>query len=220
MSTAKNGHEMTTFARTSRTSARRTGCRRLRRGFTLVELMVVVAIVGVLAMLAMVGFKQYTRSAASGEAKALLQDIRGKEEAYRGEVLEYLGCDAAGGSAITVPNVGAAGDWYPAAPSTFADRKIAWDGFGGAEACFRRMSMRSSSPVRYAFAVGAGQPGAMAMGVPLTAPAADWPYAPGPNVQEPWFVAVAGADLDDDGVYSVIYVSSVQNSIGVISETE
>lgn len=63
-----------------------------RRGFTLVELMIVVAVVGVLAVIALVGFQKYQRSAASGEARAMLQNIRGSEDAYKAEVLSYKEC--------------------------------------------------------------------------------------------------------------------------------
>src|SRR5438105_7295340 len=69
---------------------------RRRRGFTLVELLVVVAMVGVLAALAILGYKKYMNSAHSSEAQSIIQGIRGGQEAYKAETLSYLTCSATG----------------------------------------------------------------------------------------------------------------------------
>src|SRR3712207_8148103 len=45
----------------------------------------VVAMVGVMAALAMVGYRKYLHSAQASEAKAMIQGIRGAEEAYKAE---------------------------------------------------------------------------------------------------------------------------------------
>lgn len=60
------------------------------RGFTLIELMVVVAIIAVLASTAVPVYQGYITSAAGAEAAATLADISAKEEAYRGAWGNYI----------------------------------------------------------------------------------------------------------------------------------
>ena len=59
--------------------------RKLKRGFTLVELMIVVAIIGVLAALAIYGVEKYLANSKSAEAKQHVGAIsRGAHGAYEG----------------------------------------------------------------------------------------------------------------------------------------
>src|SRR3954447_16153781 len=60
-----------------------------RKGFTLVELMIVVAIISVLAVVAGTAYRRYMDSARTTEAYAMLGEIRTKEEAYRAEQSQY-----------------------------------------------------------------------------------------------------------------------------------
>ena len=55
------------------------------RGFTLIELMIVVAILSVVAVLAVISYGRYVRRAARSEVVAMLGEIRVKEEAYNAE---------------------------------------------------------------------------------------------------------------------------------------
>ena len=59
------------------------------KGFTLIELMIVVAIIGVLAAIAIPNFLNYQCKAKQSEAKANLGNIRTSQEAYFAEFDTY-----------------------------------------------------------------------------------------------------------------------------------
>lgn len=61
-----------------------------QRGFTLVELMIVVAIVGVLAVVAGTAYRRYMDAGRTAEVYAMMGEFRNKEEAYRAEFSQYL----------------------------------------------------------------------------------------------------------------------------------
>jgi type IV pilus assembly protein PilA len=64
---------------------------RNRKGFTLVELMIVVAIIGILAAIAIPNFLQFRLKAKTSEAKSNLGAIRSTEVAYFAEWNWYIG---------------------------------------------------------------------------------------------------------------------------------
>ena len=66
------------------------------RGFSLVELMVVVAIIGILASLALPRFRIFQAKARQSEAKSTLAQIYTLEQAYYGEFDTYVPLTARG----------------------------------------------------------------------------------------------------------------------------
>jgi len=120
------------------------------KGFTLIELMIVVAIIGILAAIAIPNFLSYQKKAKTSEAKTNLGAIRTCEESYRAETENdvYLSCTAS--PAASVPdsnkvawidagNFGTIGFapsgnvYYQYAVQTFAASQAALaDGFAGA----------------------------------------------------------------------------------------
>ncbi len=62
------------------------------RGFTLVELIVVVAIVGILSTIALPVMGDLFKRSRTSEARACLGEIRVLEEGYRVEHQTYIGC--------------------------------------------------------------------------------------------------------------------------------
>ena len=67
---------------------------RNRKGFTLVELMIVVAIIGILAAIAIPNFLNFRLKAKTSEAKSNLGGIRSTEIAYVAEWNMYVGNQA------------------------------------------------------------------------------------------------------------------------------
>ena len=186
-------------------SRRRSAPRRRERGFTLVELLITVAMIGVMSTLAMVGYRKYLYSAQSSEAKNVIQMIRGAQEAYKAEMLQYLSPS----TSITT--------YYPnTAPN---DVRYAWVFPSHADyAGWKQLNVNPDAPVRFGYACVAGIAPTNAM-VSLSAFTSP-PTLPTLNSGTAWYEIQAKNDHNANGVFAVFASTSLSGEILAENETE
>jgi prepilin-type N-terminal cleavage/methylation domain-containing protein len=179
------------------------------RGFTLIELMITVAIIAVLALLAGVGYARWIRTSKTGEATAMLSAIKGAEESYKAETYKYLDVSGTpGGTSVAA--------FYPtSAPN---DQRETWNPTACAAtaicANFVRLNIsadNTSAGVYYRYGVTAGP----ATGTSFIFDGRQYPVA-----NDPWFVVKAKGDLNNDGVQSQYWTSSMDSNVWSLKPDE
>lgn len=88
---------------------RKLAVQKLVRGFTLIELMIVVAIIGILAAIAIPNFLKFQCRAKQSEAKGQLKSLLVAEESYRAEESLYQNVAKTGAAGINANTIG----WAP-----------------------------------------------------------------------------------------------------------
>jgi prepilin-type N-terminal cleavage/methylation domain-containing protein len=175
------------------------------RGFTLVELMVVVVIVGILGVIGISSFRSRVFGSKPVQALAMIQSIRAAEERWKGDNLTYL-------------DVTRTAAWYPAMPAGRVKHAFYNSGTCGlpipdTDDCrWKLLNPTSIGPVEFGFKVNAGPPSQ-----PMTPPDSlatltgfpGWPPNP-----DHWYVIQAIADGNGDGKYSKFIASSIRSDVG------
>jgi type IV pilus assembly protein PilA len=178
-----------------------------RRGYTLVELMIVVAIIGVLASLAVYGVRRYLLAAKSAEAIELINNIRAAQEQYKDERFRYLDV-----SSVDLSS----GSFFPFASKTALGNSVMqWpSGTTGVAGKWAELGVFPSAPVAFGYACQAGQ---QADTLPTLGTAKNLRYpANAPN----WYIVRAAADRDDDGTLALFVASNFTDQIYAENEIE
>jgi type IV pilus assembly protein PilA len=192
-------------------SSHRRRARLRAHGFTLIELSVVVVVVGILAVLAILGYRRYTATARSAEAKQVTAGIRMAQEAFKTEKGIY--------AAVSSDDT----SYYPAAtPGKFV---TAWGGPCGNCASgdpdgWKKLAVSPGEPVMFGYATVAGLGGAApAGGGPAMVAAAAAAFAP-LKATDPFYLTVAWGDYDGDGIPCTVTSYSTSNQLVVQGEGE
>lgn len=185
-----------------------------QRGFTLTEVLVVIAMIGILSALAIASYRRLTNAAGTSEAVAMMQSIRAAEEAYKAETLTYLGCSGCGSTGCA-PGDGDLSKYYPQTSGIPNDRKWNFENPNHPDfACWNMLHAQADGPVQFGYAVVMGTPGDA---LPVTGLAVQ-PSWPAP--QDLWYVVQAAADRDGDSKLAIVVGSNFSFSNGLAVEND
>lgn len=165
-----------------------------KRGFTLIELMIVVVIIGILAALAIYGVQKYVANSKSAEARQMLGRMsKDMLTFFEGENQRYEILDL-GGSAEISQALCPAADPLPSAPPSRGKVLLALSDFSDS-AGWQCLGTTITTPIYYAYNMESSQAGSLAA---LSAASAN-----------DSFDAIAQGDLDGDGDFSTFTMGGI-----------
>jgi prepilin-type N-terminal cleavage/methylation domain-containing protein len=185
---------------------------RSRRGFTLIEAMIVVVVVGALAVLAIASYRRWVQTAYLTEAEDMVKSIRAAQQAFRAENSGYLNVSQGLGPGFD----------YPALRP--GQSKTAWG--GACTGCYNQtagwtaLNVSSSAPMTFGYSTVAnnGDNNKNAASLPqLTVNGQTLDLS---TMTAPWYVVEADGDTNGDGVYCNVYGLSTTNQLYINNEGE
>jgi type IV pilus assembly protein PilA len=203
------------------------------RGFTLVELMIVIVIVGVLAVLAVVGFRKLIGEARGTEANHMLNAIRVAQESYHAETGSYADISSTlctDGTCTSLYPQKATGATLPTNPGNsgyfVGDYKVGWGGActAGCNAGmdWSMLPVHTEGGVMYGYSTRAGLAGSNSYSGGGTVSAVAMPNNVNVAILSTppadWFLITAVGDENMDGVPAVYLASSFSNDLIVQNE--
>jgi type IV pilus assembly protein PilA len=176
---------------------------RKQEGFTLIELMIVVAIIGILAAIAIPNFLQYQLKSRQSEAKTNLQAIKTSEVSFQAERGCYLGIAVEGAAMPAAATKSAPFTWGAGVAAVSAANFCLTGGtFAGT---FNDIGFKPTGNVMYHYGVDANTVAAPGLYTTATScalyPNATMTGAVG-AITANNFVAVAKSNLDGDATIS------------------
>jgi type IV pilus assembly protein PilA len=192
------------------TTAKHPCMRRVRRarGFTLVELAVVVTIIGILAVLAVAGYRRLITSSHTTEATEMVNAIKVAQETYHAETGQYANVSAGLGL----------GNLYPAATPVHTSA-VVWGGTCATctdPAAWQKFPVHASGAMRFGYATMAGT---VAQQLPAT-PVTGMTFPTNTQLTGDWFVVNAMGDMDGNGVYCDVVGVSWQRDLYIDKDGE
>jgi prepilin-type N-terminal cleavage/methylation domain-containing protein len=164
------------------------------KGFSLVELMIVVVIIGILAAISVVGYRKYIARARLSEATAMLAEFAAKEQLYFLENGQYMEAHNSGAASYPSANEDAT-EFWPQNPNLAFDSARTPAAVAPLPASWRALGVRPRWQQLFCtYMVNAGAPPTPAnpvVNIPGTVGPTLW--ASPPNV--PWFYAMAACNL-------------------------
>lgn len=178
-----------------------TQLRRPKRGFTLVELMVVVTMVGILSALAIMGISNYSGRMKNHEAIRVVAAIKVAQEAYRAAHGEYYDVSR-----------GQLDECYPHGRESLLGHELrSWESGAGVDR-WNTLGVDVSGNVHFCYSVAAGLAGETMPSVVATEP-----YRL-PETDGPWYIIQATGDPDRDSRRTVYVSTSFGESVDLVQE--
>lgn len=169
---------------------------RHRRGFTVIELLIVVAIIGILSTIAVIAYQKYVAQARKSEVFSMIASIKSSQEAYKAETSQYVST----GSGET--------DYYPQLGSDEPEPKT-WDPDGDSKTAWKALGVSPPKSALYCGYVSIAGPanslgGAGARGITLFNNQAP---------TRPWYYIRVECDFDGDSGVNSSFETTFENEI-------